>query len=218
MRQQFPGEPISLNYGCLCCSHVYRSKKETVRLFNLTKTPYARVEHVQEPSLEGSASDENSEWDSSMEELDFSDEPSESDENEAPDEQSALADSDAEQSYERLPRKVDGTAKEAGKKQKMVSRLPIKLPSGQIQQTGVREGSAQSDEDMQEEVDSLPQKYAKPTKRDFAGARFGRASVADVIRIASRPDRIQSAKEQIAGICQDIMSEPENGVSSPRWP
>jgi nucleolar complex protein 3 len=98
----------------------------------------------------------------------------------------------------------------------MVSRLPIKLPSGQIQQTGVREGSAQSDEDMEEDADTLSQNHAKPIKRDFAGTRFGRASVADVIRIASRPDRIQSAKEQIAGICQDIMSEPENGVSNLR--
>jgi nucleolar complex protein 3 len=210
MRQQFPGESISFNHRCLRYSYIYRSKKETERLFNLTKTPYARVEHVREPSLDGSAS-ENSEWNSSIEELDLSDEPSES---EALDEQSSLADSDEEQSYERLPRKVEGTTKEAGKKQKMVSRLPIKLPSGQIQQTGVREGSARSDEDMEEEADALPQKHTKPTKRDFAGARFGRASVADIIRIGSRPDRIQSAKEQIAGICQDIMSEPENGVSN----
>ena len=96
-----------------------------------------------------------------------------------------------------------------------MARLPIKLASGQIQQTGVREGSIESDEDMEDEVDTHPLKLPKPTKRDFAGARFGRASVADVIRIESRPERIQSAKEQIAAVCQDILSEPENGVSNP---
>jgi nucleolar complex protein 3 len=211
MRQQFPGESISFNHEPLCYSYIHRSKKETSRLFDLTKTPYAKVEHVQEASPEGSTSDDDSELNSDMEELDLSDGASESDENGSLDEQSSLADSDEEQSYERLPRKAGGAAK-VEKKQKMVSRLPIKLPSGQIQQTGVREGSVQTDEDMVGAKDAYPQKHPKPAKRDFSGAGFGRASVADVVRIGSRLERIQSAKEQIAGICQDILSEPENGV------
>ena len=44
------------------------------------------------------------------------------------------------------------------------------------------------------------------------GARFGRPAVVDVIAQKSRKARIQGAKEQIAGLCQEILGDPENSV------
>ncbi|KIM29127.1 hypothetical protein M408DRAFT_16105 [Serendipita vermifera MAFF 305830] len=190
---------------------IARSKKETERLFKLTKTPYARVEHVQE-SVGSSDDNEFSELDSSMEDLDLSDDLSDVDSNEDLDDSSSLVDSEEEQVYEKQPRKMGEATKGMEKKPKVVARLPIKLASGQIQHTGVREGSAETEEDIEDDVELPSVKPPKPTKRDFSGPRFGRASVADIIRIESRAERIKSAKEQIAGICQDILSEPENGL------
>ena len=46
------------------------------------------------------------------------------------------------------------------------------------------------------------------------GARFGRPAVVDVIGQRSRKARIQGAKEQIAGLCQEILGDPENSVRS----
>jgi len=211
MPQQFLGAFTSHKHKHAGDSLIHRSKKEIKRLFSLTKTPYARVEHAHESSSGRDASSDDSEWNSSVESLDVSDEPSESDEDEPLNEQSSLTDSDIEQPYERLPRKVGGIKDTEGKA-RLVPRLPIKLPSGQIQQTGVRQGSTESSDDG-EEPDPPPQKPLKQNKRYFAGTMFGKASVGDVIRIQPRPERIQSAKEQIAEICQEIMSEPEKGVS-----
>jgi nucleolar complex protein 3 len=142
-----------------------------------------------------------------VEELDSEDEGneiSEGDDSEAS-APSSLEDSDEEQSYERRPRVI---ANKGEANRKLVPRLPIKLPGGQVQQTGVREGSVESDE----ESDNTLQ-HAEPPRRNVAGARFGRAAVADILRIKSRVGRLQAAKEQIAGICQEILSEPEQSVS-----
>lgn len=49
------------------------------------------------------------------------------------------------------------------------------------------------------------------------GARFGRPAVIDIIGNKSRTARIQGAKDQIAGICQEIIADPENSVRFLFW-
>jgi nucleolar complex protein 3 len=126
-----------------------------------------------------------------------------------------LADSDEEQPYELRPRTETTTKEMANTKLKMIPRLPIKLANGQIEKTGERVGSVEaptasgSSEGEEEEERPLPE----PRNDVATGARFGRPAVADVLTTKSRKCRVQAAKEQIAGICQDIITEPENGVS-----
>lgn len=164
-------------------------------------------------SLGSSGDDEdNSDWNSSIEYLGNSDH---SDEGiEAP--SSSAEDSEQERTYERKLQLKN--AQEDEKRRKFVPRLPIKLPSGQIEQTGVREGSMKSseDEDEDEDEERAPMLQEMP-RSDVAGARFGRKAVGDVVAIKNRSHRIQAAKEQIAGICQEILSEPEASVC-PHFP
>jgi nucleolar complex protein 3 len=121
---------------------------------------------------------------------------------------------DEEMPYETIPRirrrSWDSEDKPA------VRRLPIKLADGRIRQTGVHFSALQS-EDSDGENDWQKQDVCQelpPVEDVSTGARFGRAAVVDVVRIPSKNERIQSAREQIAGICQDILSDPENSVSS----
>jgi nucleolar complex protein 3 len=44
------------------------------------------------------------------------------------------------------------------------------------------------------------------------GARYGRPAVVDVVGIESREERIRSAKEQIASVCNGIIADPDNSV------
>ncbi|KAF9053640.1 NOC3p-domain-containing protein [Hymenopellis radicata] len=82
--------------------------------------------------------------------------------------------------------------------------MPIKQMGGQP----VEADTAES-EDEDEEKPSLPVTTWKRLEDVSTGARFGRASVVDVLTKGSRKTRIQQAKDQIAGICQDIVAEPE---------
>lgn len=117
---------------------------------------------------------------------------------------------DDEMPYEKLPRKH---AKQEGSDEEGISRLPIKSQDGKVHRFEKRavvpqEGSGVSSDD--EEVPS----EEVPSRRDdvATGARFGRPAVVDVVSKKSRQARIQAAKEQIAGICQDIVGDPENSV------
>ena len=97
----------------------------------------------------------------------------------------------------------------------MIPRLPIKLANGQIEKYGEREGSIKTStaSDLSEGEEEEEQPLPKPRNDVATGARFGRPAVADILTTKSRKLRVQAAKEQIAGICQDIIAEPENGVS-----
>jgi nucleolar complex protein 3 len=123
----------------------------------------------------------------------------------------AATDSDAEMSYEAVPRRrrpswSDGDV--------VIDRLPIKLRDGKIKRTGPKLViQAQSEEESEE---NSPERWTEiePTREDITtGARFGRLSVIDVIGNPSKKVRIQLAKEQIASICQEIVADPENCVS-----
>ena len=122
--------------------------------------------------------------------------------------------SDEEMPYEKIPRKQRAQSEEPVE----VQRLPIKLANGKLLQTGTKtltttikeREEARLQESSSEEEDEEPE----PARRnDIAtGARFGRAAVTDVLQTKSRKQRIATAKEQIAGICQEIMADPENSV------
>lgn len=185
----------------------FRSKKETERLHQLSRAAYKRAEREDDLPSVHSHEEDSQEWDSNAELSDMSVLSS------GPSDETSLDDSDNEQPYEKQPR-ARKTSPTSNTDNKSIQKLPIKLPNGKIQQTGQREGIIGSDHsDTSSESDSQPRKRVRPPKRDINGPRFGRAAVADVISIQSRKDRIEAAKEQIASICQDILSEPEHGVS-----
>lgn len=187
---------------------ISRSKSETNRLRELANAEYQRVERDDDlPSINSHSGDE-SEWSSALD-----DEVGSADE--GPNATPPLVDSDEEQPYELHPRTQTVTKAVQKTKRKVIPRLPIKLANGQIEKTGEREGSVEaptsSDSSGGEEKLERP-----PTqlRTDVAtAARFGRPAVVDVLTTKSRKLRVQVAKEQIAGICQDIIAEPENGVS-----
>ncbi len=93
-------------------------------------------------------------------------------------------------------------------------RLPVKLADGSVQSRGRlprpisdSESNSEPNEATKEQISTVPKVEDVAT-----GARFGRPAVAAVIRTKSRKARIQLAKEQLAGLCQDIVSDPENSV------
>jgi len=120
----------------------------------------------------------------------------------------AATGSDIEMSYEAVPRRRRPSWSEG---EVVIDRLPIKLRDGQIKRTGPKLIiQAQSEE---ESDDDPSEREPEPPREDITtGARFGRLSVIDVISNPSRKLRIQIAKEQIAGICQEIVADPENNV------
>jgi nucleolar complex protein 3 len=95
-----------------------------------------------------------------------------------------------------------------------IQRLPVKLPGGKVKFIGSREGAGHTSDDTSEESDEERKEVhpIKPVDDVSTGARFGRAAVVDIIGMKDKVTRIAAAKEQIAGICQDILSDPENGV------
>lgn len=150
------------------------------------------------PSVDSHSSDDE-EWNSDLdkdEELSDSAPPSE--------------DSDEEMDYELAPRNHPvEKSKDAG-----VQRLPIKLANGHIQETGriITQKVEESESESESEAEEIP---APRIREDVAtGARFGRAAVVDVVATKSRKLRIQLAKDQIAELCQSIVSDPENSVRS----
>jgi nucleolar complex protein 3 len=122
----------------------------------------------------------------------------------------AMTDSDAEMSYETVPRRRRPSWSDG---EVVIDRLPIKLRDGNIKRTGPKLViQAQSEEESEEHP---PERWPEPepAREDITtGARFGRLSVVDVISNPSRKIRIQLAKEQIANICQEIVADPENSV------
>ncbi|KAF8188421.1 nucleolar complex-associated protein 3 [Pholiota molesta] len=179
------------------------SKKETQRLHELTKPVRKTEVHDDLPSLN---SDDES-WDSELPE-DMSDVSNDDDDDAF---SNASDDSNEEMPYETAPRKQrvepDGPTE--------VQRLPIKLANGQLLKTGTKTVSTKSVAVSEESSEDEEEEEEEETERveDVAtGARFGRPAVVDVLQTKSRRQRIEMAKEQIAGICQEIMADPENSL------
>ncbi|KIK59884.1 hypothetical protein GYMLUDRAFT_97587 [Collybiopsis luxurians FD-317 M1] len=191
---------------------ISRSKPEIERLRQLDRPVRETPINDDLPSIDSHDEDEGY-WDSQISDIDLSeasDDPSLSSDSEDP----AFDDfnSDAEMPYETVPwksREPPRTEAEG------LERLPIKLLDGRIQKTGrnatlisVDSQSGDSDDSEEQSVDE------QPVRDDAAtGARFGRLAVVDILENKSRKVKIQEAKNQIASICQDVMSDPENSLS-----
>ena len=122
----------------------------------------------------------------------------------------AVTGSDAEMSYEAVPRRRRPSWSD---EEVVIDRLPIKLRDGKIKRTGPMLVVQAQSEDESEEHRSERSPEPEPAREDITtGARFGRLSVIDVIGNPSKKQRIQLAKEQIANICQEIVADPENSV------
>ena len=127
------------------------------------------------------------------------------------------AHSDEEElTFETQPRRHGRGRDSDSESEKGIERLPIKLADGRIQKSGNRVVLDESDLDSGDESPDENVEGAHPPRFEdvSTGARFGRAAVAEVISQKSRKARIQGAKEQIARICQEILGDPENSVSS----
>lgn len=204
----------------LKCAFYIRSKREQDRLHRLDRPVRGVPVDDDLPSVNSHTDDEEI-WSS-----DIREDPSEVDsglsEDDAfgEDEQSSktrlrtkrtATDSDAEMSYEAIPRRRRPSWSDG---EVVIDRLPIKLRDGKIKRTGPKLViQAQSEEESEEHS---PERWSEPepTREDITtGARFGRLSVIDVIGNPSKKLRIQLAKEQIANICQEIVADPENSVS-----
>ena len=124
-------------------------------------------------------------------------------------------DSDEEEMpYETAPRRAKASWESGSENGKGIERLPIKLSDGRIKKSEAKVFLHQDEEEVDNESEAEPSEPPEPVRvEDVAtGARFGRASVVDVVSTKSRKARVQAAKEQIAGICQEIVSDPENSV------
>ena len=185
------------------------------------------------PSLDSDGDeDDGEEWSSGMESLgeEASDDEEEEEEEEgiSEEEDGSASDSsiprrrkekrresdDEEMPYETAPRKRRPSWEPESDKGQGIERLPIKLSDGRVLKTKSKVYLPQEEkEDSSDESDSSPPEEEESRVEDVAtGARFGRPAVVDVVGQKSRKARVQAAKEQIAGICQEIVADPENSV------
>lgn len=120
---------------------------------------------------------------------------------------------DSEMPYEKLPRKhhAHDNGDDNG-----IARLPIKFQNGVVQlskEKVVPQMAMEAEDDSDTDEEENKSATVLPVVEDVStGARYGRPAVIDIITAPSRKGRIESAKVQIAGICQDIIAEPENHV------
>ena len=195
---------------------ISRSKKEIIRLHSLNKPARKAVEDDL-PSIDSDGGDEEESWSSGIEDLPHSQPDSTSDaflDGDASVSASGSSlDSDAEMPYEMAPRKRRPSWDSV--EENKIHHLPTKLADGQIKNSAIKPTavvSAEKDEGN-EDPDLGEQEERYRVEDVSTGARFGRPAVIDVISSSSRKARIQGAKDQIAGICQEITSDPENSVS-----
>ncbi|KAH9946186.1 nucleolar complex-associated protein 3 [Epithele typhae] len=183
---------------------IARSKKETERLHQLHK-PVRKAVEDDLPSVNSHSEDED-DWSSAMS---GSEPGSEAEAMSDPGEESA---SEAESS--RAAMKRQRRRKHAGSDEEMPFERSL-LADGRVQKSSskvfldVSEESGLESESADEEAAAA----SHPKVDDVStGARFGRPAVVDVISQKSRKARVQGAKEQIAGLCQEIMGDPENSL------
>lgn len=205
-----------------------RSKKETERLHRMHK-PVRPAVTDDLPSIHSDDEEDEEEWSSGIEDSE-PDDLSENSLDELSDGASSSASShqlrrkktkrarsdDEEMPYEAQPRNPRTAWTPDSDNENAVKRLPIKLADGRVQESSndkvllPREAHPSDGEDSEEE--SPPPVHQSRVEDVSTGARFGRPAVIDVVGNKSRKARVQAAKEQIAGICQEIVADPENSV------
>ncbi|KAI0721691.1 nucleolar complex-associated protein 3 [Cerioporus squamosus] len=212
---------------------IARSKKETERL-HLLHRPVRKAAEDDLPSIDSHSEDEDEdeeeEWSSGIEHMSEDEDMSGTD-----DEVHSVAETssagaqrkrrrkpavhseDEEAPFEMHPRRRHSSWEPESDKDKGIERLPIKLADGRIQKSGSKVILDQSEESGLESDDESADNQVEDVQRSrvedvSTGARFGRPAVVDVISQKSRKARIQGAKEQIAGLCQEILGDPENSL------
>ncbi|CAL1704830.1 unnamed protein product [Somion occarium] len=205
---------------------IAKSKKEITRLHQLRKPVRAQIKDDL-PSIHSDDEDlEEEDWSSGIgiEDDDLSipspeeehDGASTSSSSQVDRQKGGESDSDVEMPYESIPRKRRPEWESESDKDAGIDRLPIKLANGRVEKANGKvylpkkeKVEESEDEYSEEEQEQFPQ----PGVEDVStGARFGRPAVVDVIGLKSRKARVQLAKEQIAGICQEIVADPENSL------
>ncbi|KIM87032.1 hypothetical protein PILCRDRAFT_815467 [Piloderma croceum F 1598] len=214
--EEYGGSAVFLNK--LDQNGISRSKKETVRLHQLNK-PVRKPVEDDLPSIHSHDEDEDS-WSSGLDDDAFSMSDSNDKISDASRTPSRVGlDSDAEMPYEVAPRKRRPSWNSDDDRN--IHHLPTKLLDGRIQKSvnkptavhavdGLDDGT---DDDAAEQDQEQAEMDARYRVEDVStGARFGRPAVVDIIGNKSRKARIQGAKDQIAGICQEIIADPENSL------
>ena len=196
-----------------------RSKNETDRLHRLNKFVSKPADNDDLPSID-SHDDDGESWSSDIDDELLSIPDSVNGDDVLSDNvqlrRSIDPDSDVEMSYEAFPRTRRPSWGQE-KKNPGIQRLPIKLPDGRIQETGrinIKPSAEEEKEEWSTSSDEDEEHEERKVEDVSTGARFGRPSVVQVIGTQSRNERIQAAKVQISGICQEILAEPENSVSN----
>ncbi|KAF7964822.1 hypothetical protein HWV62_2733 [Athelia sp. TMB] len=195
---------------------ISRSKKETLRLHQLNK-PVRKAVEDDLPSLNSEDENEDEEdWNSDLDESSLGS-GSDLDDEDAGQHAPDSDDSDAEMSYEAAPRKMVANSDD----EENFNHLPTKLADGRIKKSESKPtalaavSKPQADESDDDDVfdEDEAERLERYRVEDVStGARFGRPAVADVIANPSRKARVQAAKDQIAGICQEIIADPENNL------
>jgi nucleolar complex protein 3 len=198
----------------------FRSKKEIVRLHQINKPARIPLDDNLPPIHSHGEDEDSSNSGSDIGDISIPDSASDSANSCSPtlDE----LDSDAEMPYEAEPRKRHSSWD--SDVDHNIPHLPTKLADGRIQKStseptlvfpAEKHGGDETDDDAgYNDEDSAARDERYCVEDVSTGARFGRPAVVDVIRNTSRKTRIQGAKEQIAGICQEIIADPENSVST----
>ena len=230
MRKALQGVSQVVSLRLLYSNLNRRSKKETERLHRLAKPERVRVKDDLPSIHSDDESDDGEEWSSGLELSEDGSEvmiPNSEDESgedsgedtslstPAPRRREKKLDSDEEEMpYETAPRTAKTSWDSESEGGKGIERLPIKLSDGRVKKSEAKVFLHRDDEESAGDTDEEPPEPPEPTRvEDVAtGARFGRAAVVDVVSTKSRKARVQAAKEQIAGICQEIVSDPENSV------
>lgn len=167
------------------------------------------------PSINSDDEDDEDSWDSNIEDSDISGDENDDLSLEGDGYSVQSENSDEEMPYETKPRKPQREPEATE-----LQRLPIKLADGKIQRTGIKainpnskpEVPSDSDEDESDSEEEQEEPPQHTTEDVSTGARFGRPAVVDVLKTNSRKAKVEKAKEQIAGICQEILADPENSV------
>ncbi|KAF9464666.1 nucleolar complex-associated protein-domain-containing protein [Collybia nuda] len=190
---------------------ITRSKKETDRLHKLNK-PIRQVPAFDDLPSVDSHSESGDPWDSGMDDEVPSGPGIDDLTHGYSGALSSDSESDTEMLYERIPRKRHPSWEP--EKTSLVRRLPVKSADGRVHQTGEKFAPVTTDFSEGSESDEGPPVAEARTAREdvSTGARFGRPAVVDIVGNKSRHARIQGAKEQIAGICQEIVADPENSL------
>lgn len=180
------------------------------RLHEMTKPVRKQEVHHDLPPLNSDGEDDDS-WDLEVESHELDD----SEDNES------LSDTNpaiSENSNDEMPYETAARTRRHlwNSPKSEIQRLPIKLPDGRIKGIGTKVVTTKTVVVQSENEDNTSESESEPEPHRVedvsTGARFGRASVADVLQTNSRRHRIGMAKVQIAEICQDILADPENSV------